>query len=323
MAWGELYNTINDRSAFTVDAIPRPQGIRNSFKVDSAGSKENEMCWIIDQRDDPCFEASWIICVANPIAVIFILLSEVVSLEELALELAGHGVPFFMPMPFTLVQPAEDALEYRLQQERIGQIRPANYEFSTDDYLSYLRIFRTFVQEDPRVARLVLMSGGCPWRMARPFCDTDAVLNGPSGYAVSSIQDFSVRFKYKGVTLVEDRFLNVETCMLTGETKVPTHASQMTNNAKAAFLPPERLWLDLPHGHVGWNNGNESFLISKDLGYREIRKDDASHKLVNQPQTYSRWRNLLGNHLNAGKVLASVRSDALAFLSTHTDHLRG
>lgn len=316
-AWDDLLRSLAS-SNFTVAEVPKPVGIRAEFKgADASGT---EMCWVIDQRDHPRYLELGVICLLDPAAVLVVLRSQSTSLEGLALELAGQGIPFLMPQRLDLVQPADDTARYLRRQAQVGQWRSANYHFKSDDYLSFMSIFRSTVREDSQVRRLVLLSGGCPWRLALPYCDIEDVLSSPSGYAASSASSLRVRFAYRDVVLVEDRLLDEEHGMLVGQFQVPTHRSASTNIMHSSFFPTEKTWLASVRGHVGWTSANEDYLHQLDGQYRTIKRDDGEMALVHQPLASSRWAKQLGHFGNTHRVLAIMRRHAAEFLHHNIAH---
>jgi hypothetical protein len=257
-AWDDLASLLAS-SFFTVAAIPKPHGIRAQYKCAGVPpSCEGELSWVIDERREPRLHDFGLICVSDPAAVLLVLRSHTTSLESLALELAGQGVPFLMPRRLDHVQPAVDATDYRRQQVQLAQWRQGNYVFNTEDYLSYLCIFRTGIKEDERLARLAILSGGCTWRLALPFCDIEDILSGPSCYSATAIQDLRVRFQYQGHDFVEDRLLVEEEQLLIGQFRMPSNSAAYKK--QASFMPPEKVWIASVRGHIGWTDACEDYL---------------------------------------------------------------
>jgi hypothetical protein len=309
-SWNALSASVSG-SLFTVEAIPAPTNRRGIMVKDSKIICAT--CWVIDERKASRIDDLGIVCVCDPLAVVFALRSSAESLERLALEFASEGIPFWMPKPLDQVEPANDTTEYVQQQNTVGQQRPADYHFSTDDYLAYLRILRSTIHEDVRVARLALMVGAFPWRLALTLRDVEDVLNGPSGYSASAARNMSLRFQYRQRTLVEDRLLDSEMSLLRGEARVPTGGS----TAFVSFYPPEKDWWTSPHGHVGWSPAQEEWLLALDAGYRAVSTGDTRMLLRTQPKSSRRWAKDIGHQYNADKILLQMRVQALRFLENH------
>lgn len=311
-SWDDLIVTLSSRTHFTIEEISKPPGIRAEYK--SANVYNDEKCWIVDERIRPQFETLGVICIVDPAAVLLVLRSQSHTLGDLAMELAGQGIPFLMPKRLDQIRPADDAACYHQRQLQVGLSQVPKYQFKTDDYLSYLSVFRATMAEDPRVARLALLSGGCPWRLALPYCDVEDVLSGPSGYAASSIQNFRVRFTYRGHLFVEDRLLDEEARMLIGQFKMREGHSVSANIMHCSFMPPEKVWILSVRAHIGWTAMNEEYLMQLDRNYRVVARADANMKLHHQPVATSRWVRVLGNFGNTNRVLAFMRHDVAVFL---------
>jgi hypothetical protein len=320
-SWPSLLTMIRDASVFKVVPHRLPSNLELAV--------QRECCWLIDERAKSRVDDFGVICITDPAAAIFALRSSCTSLEKLALELVGQGIPILVPKPLDQIALAANAMGYHAQQSSIGQQRPFQYDFLVEDYLSYLRIFRTTVQEDARLSRLVLLSGGLAWRLALPFSDIEVILTGPSGYAVSSVGELSYRFDYEGRPLVEDRLLGSEIGMLIGRSNVPSHkrregapgSSAESQIAQPSFFPNLKAWSCSSLNHVGWTTMGERWLTSMDSRYRNA--NSSTQKMALQPVASNRWAKEVPRHFKGTRILANVRRDAVAFLTEYAQDLRG
>jgi hypothetical protein len=294
------------QGTFDVTPVPVPDTARAMFKL------ETDVCWILDEKPSRLDE-SFVLCVTDPLAVLFALHSESSTLSELALQFVGQGVPFFMPQRLDLISdiPEEDMRAYRHEQDFARIERENDYEFKATDYQSYLSIFRNYVKTDFRFARLALLGGGAPWRLALPYCDLQSVLLGPSGHSKSQDESMSVRFTYRGVTLADDRFLDGEINVAHGVVTIHVGA----NEAYPSFFPPYNRWHESAYGYVGWSAAAEQFFLKMDTEYRTVNVGDETMKLVTQPCVQSRWPRRTGKAYELPKLLMTLRTRAAAFLA--------
>lgn len=294
--------------AFKMEPVARPSNMRALVN-----SQEGDPCWLVDERENSRLDDIGVICITDPAVVLVVIHSRSSTLEQLAYELAGQGIPFLMPRPITHAKKISkpQTTMYHRKQEVVGQERPANYVFTAHDFLSYRSSLRNIILEDARISRLVLMMGGCPWRMALPFCDIAMVVDGPSSHAASLDPDLTLRFEHRRATLVEDRLLDSEMRMLIGEARV---ASGL-NEAHVSFLPSNKAWFNSSYGHVGWSEVSEDFFVNLNASYERIVHGDLAMRLLAQPLTGRRWPDKLGNFFNTRRIMALVRQDAVSFLS--------
>jgi hypothetical protein len=294
--------------AFDVEAVVRPSNMRAL-----ANSRKTDPCWMIDERLESRLDDVGVICVMDPEVVLLVLRSTATSLVQLATEFFEQGIPFLMPRRATHVERIghSDTASYRVEQEVVGQLRSVDHAFNVDDYMGSRSIFRYAISADSRVGRLALLSGGCPWRLARPLRNVGTILSGPSGHAASGDPELSLCFQYQGATLVEDRLLNSEMCMIVGEVQV----SGGNKEDHRSFFPSLEAWFNSGYGHLGWNEVSEEFLRTLDAQYRTFTTVDPGRRQMSQPILSTRWPEVLGDSFDTRGIHALMRDDAVQFLA--------
>ncbi|PPR00608.1 hypothetical protein CVT24_005490 [Panaeolus cyanescens] len=218
---------------------------------------------------------TWMLAVRTAThALIVCRLPDDMTILEVATYLVEHGIPFH-----TLQKAATLTRKRSVPRStRLLPYRTKDHVFTGEDYEVYMTAVENALGEK-RQARAALMSGGFVWRMAKTMCNSDVVLEGPSGLSDNADDNLIVKDVETGEVYIDDGITTLEEELLCGVMECFTGNGNQTS--RRSFYPLPKTFTGSGMDYGRWT------VILEDV-FKAVREATISGE--RKPKSMGEWR---------------------------------